>query len=124
MRIFIVGVFAVFAAHASGAADGPKNPRAVVFLHQCQEIDPAVSGFSCAFDRDGLRIHWQKKTSDMTAKKRQRARYDFSRIALRYIELGGRRFTVRFAHWPPGQMRTCWRRKNVKYPAFWCTDPH
>ena len=120
MRAFGVALLA-FLSMPAVAGDEPRDPRAIVFLKECREIDPKVSGFACHFDREGMRVNWTEQTEKMPPDRRERARYDFSRIALRYIELGGVHFTVRFAHLPQ-KVRNCWRRKNARQADYYCVD--
>lgn len=96
--------------------------QATVFAHECKQIDPKMTGFECRFNEDGMQIYWHEKASSMKASRREAAVYEFERLALRYVELGGRHFKVRFSHWAPGKERNCWRRRNVKRADYYCVD--
>lgn len=107
-----------------------ESPRAVVFAQECKQVNAKEIGFECRFDPNkgaqtggaSMQIFWREKTSSMSAQRQEKAKAEFSRIALRYIELGGMHFTVRFAHWAPDKMRSCWKKKNVPYADFYCVD--
>lgn len=118
MRIVLAVLFLVAAAPAAAE----ESPRALVFDKECKQINPKVTGFECRFNQDGMQIYWHEKTGEMSPQRQQQAKTEFSRIALRYIELGGKHFTVSFSHWAPDKVRNCWRRRNVRYADYYCVD--
>ncbi len=115
--VLVVLMFTAAATHAE-----PASPPGIVFAQECKQIDPKVTGFECRFNEEGMQLQWHEKMSAMPAQRKERATYEFNQVALRYVELGGKHFTVRFAHWPSDKVRNCWRRKNKQYADYYCID--
>lgn len=115
-------LFALLAFVAVFPAAADESARAIVFKKECDQVDPKKTGFECRFNQEGMQLYWREKTDAMSPQRREKAKAEFSRVALRYIDLGGQHFTVRFAHWAPNQVRNCWRRKNVRYADYYCVD--
>jgi hypothetical protein len=120
MRAAVLAILTL--ATFTTAQGEPTTPRGIVFAQECKQVDAKATGFSCQLNEDGMQILWHEKTSAMPPQRKERAEYEFSRVALRYVELGGRHFTVRFAHWPADKVRNCWRRKNKPYADYYCID--
>lgn len=96
-----------------------RTPGAVVMEHECKQIDPLKTGFRCALRPAGMALHWTKKKAAMTAEGRERSTYEYSRITMRYFDLGGRHFDVTANHWPAGAKRECTIRPNR---TIFCAD--
>lgn len=98
------------------------GPGGTVFKYECGQIDPAVTHFECKFT-DRLYLRLLKKKTDLTPAQRKRADYEFERIALRYISLGGRHFEVTATFGPQDLKKICFARKNRKsYYCTYCTE--
>jgi hypothetical protein len=100
----------------------PKTPRGLIMAYECGQIDPRVTGFSCRFNEAGLSLRWHETTDSMPTDKQSRARYEFEKIALRYLDLGGRHFNVFRDQWPKDRKRICSKLKNFSYNTYTCVD--
>lgn len=99
-----------------------RTPRGYVIAYECKHIDPKVTGFSCRLEHGVMKIQLHTKQSDMTPEQRERANYEYYKIGLRYIQLGGRSFFVRADWWPPQKRRMCSRLRNTRIASFGCAD--
>lgn len=81
------------------------SPNAVVFAHECKSVNPEKSGLACGTWHGRMHLHWVKSKKEIEAV--QPAHYEYSRIIMRYFDLGGRHFDVTANHWKPGQMNSC-----------------
>lgn len=120
----IVILFAFLIAPVAQAAETykPKTSRGVVMAHECSQIDQRTTGFSCHFNGTGLLLRWHVKHEELPPARQSSAYYEFDKIALRYLELGGGSFSVMSDYWPAGKERVCASRKRGPRTAYLCRD--
>lgn len=90
----------------------PKTTRGKVFAYECQQVNNQHLGFTCVFDEGQLTLVRHERFDKMAPEKRKKAEYEFNRISLRYMELGGKTCTQRADFWPPNKARFCYRVHN------------
>jgi hypothetical protein len=120
-RLMLITLLAAVVAPFCAAASEP-TPRAIVMRYECQQIDPKLTGFSCRMESDGMYLRWHEKTSEMNESRKERALYEFNKIALRYLDLGGKQFEVAHDHWAANKKRICNRPKNWSDNSYTCSD--
>ncbi len=86
-------------------------PNAVVFAHECKAVDPSKTGIRCDIGNGVMQLRWVKR-ENKTAAQSEAAKYEYSRLIMRYFDLGGRHFDVRGDRWPSGVMKQCWISDN------------
>jgi len=93
-----------------------QTPRGTVFGYECKQVNKMKVGFSCQFKKNGdLHFQWHIKPASMSEAKRERPVYEFEKIALRYIQLGGKDFSIGFDHWTNNKVRHCYRKSDHHY---------
>lgn len=110
-------LFLVLALSASlSLAD--KSAQEMVFRDECAKLDKKAVGFECRSGDLGLEFYIYEPLSKLSAERKKSVETGLDRMALRYLELGGQRFTYQYA----GQSKKayCYRKKNVSYPDFYC----
>lgn len=98
-------------AQAAMAAE-PKTPRGQVFSYECRQVNDQRLGFTCAFKDGQLTLVRHERFDKMPSERRKKAEYEFDKITLRYMELGGTSYTQRADFWPTGKARICYRVNN------------
>ena len=121
MRYFLALLSLLLLASVSQAAE-PQTSRGIVMAYECEQIDPAATGFSCQFNNGHLRLQWHKNPDNMSKEKQKFALYQFNKIKLRFLSLGGRTFDVGFDSWPENAVRTCSNAKGHPWYETWCSD--
>lgn len=104
---------------------GADSPRAIVLAYECFHVDSAQTGFACSLDTDGsMKIIWHKNPRGMPPKQRGLALYEFSKIGLRFVQLGGDRFEVAFTHWTDKNRRRYCRvtRNRLDFSCVDCVE--
>lgn len=107
MRRFILLITALLLSVTAAHAWEPKTSRGKVFAYECQQVNNQHLGFTCVFDEGQLTLVRHERFDKMVAAKRKTAQYEFDKIAMRYLELGGRTYTQRADFWPPNTSRVC-----------------
>lgn len=120
MRRTIV-LFPILLAATAAQAE-PQTPRGEVLAYECEQIDPAETGFSCTFENGRINIQLHEKQDDMSKEKRKRSNYEFNKIALRYFEFGGSTFPVHADFWAANQYRGCGHAARQPWYVFICWD--
>ncbi len=95
------------------------SPNEIVFSHECKAINPEKTGIHCGIGNGVMQLRWVKRPTDNAAARSETAKYEYSRIVMRYFDLGGRHFEVRGDRWPAGRMRQCWIRHTR---SVYCTN--
>lgn len=121
MRRAITALVALLAM-AGAALAAEQQPRTIVMAYECKQIDPKVTGFSCQWGDLGMHLQWHENPDEMIPARRERALYEFNKIALRYVEMGGKRFEVGFDSWKKGDIRNCYPRPSKVEYDYYCTD--
>ncbi len=117
---YVLILFALLLIAAPALAAEPQSPRGIVMATECEQINPAETGFSCHFANGHINIQLHEKQSQMTEAKRKHAQYEFNKIALRYFELGGMTFPVHADFWPVNQYKSCGRSPRKPWFIFVC----
>ncbi|PLX49113.1 MAG: hypothetical protein C0613_08300 [Desulfobulbaceae bacterium] len=120
MTRHILFTIVILAVSAVAKAE-PQTPRGVVIAYECEQIDPNTTGFSCEFGAEGLTLIRHEPFESMTPDRQKLAEYEFAKIALRYMELGGRKYMQRADFWPSDRRRVCYRVDNLPYKIS-CDD--
>lgn len=101
-----------------------QTPRSTVLLYECKQVNKLNVGFTCGFNKDGeMHLQWHVKHTQLSKTERERSIYEFEKIALRYMHLGGRHFIVTFDHWAKGKERVCGRHPSKVFYKYICTGP-
>ncbi len=119
---YVLILFALLLIAAPALAAEPQSPRGIVFAHECKQVNPKVTGFSCEFNGGDLTIRFHEQQSQMSPERRELVKYEFTKIALRYFELGGTGFDVQADFWAPNQRRLCSHVKNRPFYVYGCSD--
>lgn len=125
LPIVILLAFLVAPVAQAGDAWQPKTSRGRVMAHECAQIDARVNGFTCHFNKGELRLHLHVKDEELerNPERKRQVYYALDKISLRYLELGGRGYTVVSDHWPAGRERICNRaHKRPHSLAVYCND--
>jgi len=117
MRIFLA--LLALTATGTGFAAEPTTPRGVVFAYECEQVNDLGLGFTCHFDPPQLTFRLNSR-ENMSPALRKRADYEFNKLGLRFIELGGKTFEVVADYWEKGQRRLCSRTSTGN--SFGCSD--
>ncbi|MEW6647186.1 MAG: hypothetical protein AB1450_08315 [Pseudomonadota bacterium] len=117
MRIILAAILA-----CAATAQAADTPRGLLFSYECKYVDTQVAGFSCHADKKPIRIQWHEELNKMTESQRERAVYEFTKLAMRYFELGGTTLEVRADHWPDNKRRFCTVARGRPYYAYGCRD--
>lgn len=115
MRPAILSTLLFLAAIAPAMADQPA--RAMLFHEECDKLDKKEAGFECR-DYYGFQIYIYERLNKLPPERAKKVETAVNRMALRYVELGGQHFTIRYAD--SKSFHNCWRKKNVSYPDFMC----
>lgn len=102
MRTLIAVGLTMFCLSAFAA-----TPNQVVFAHECKATNAANTGLRCGTSGGKMVLHWTKDKKGMTPAQIEAVDYEYSRIIMRYFDLGGRQFRVTAEHWPKGGVRYC-----------------
>ncbi len=119
---YVLILFALLLIAAPALAAEPRTSRGIVFAYECKQINPAETGFSCHFAEGHLRLQWHKNPDNISKEKREFALYQFNKIKLRFLSLGGKTFDVGFDSWPKNAVRTCSNAKGYPWYRTWCSD--
>ncbi|HJW80823.1 MAG TPA: hypothetical protein VJ396_01155 [Acidiferrobacterales bacterium] len=124
MRTALIIVLLALVAGAAQAEEVfvPQTARGRVMVHECKQVDARATGFSCHFNKDGMRLQFHENQDGMTPERKKKSRYEFDKIALRYLDLGGRHFEVTFDHWPANRKRLCTRPRGWSDNSYTCSD--
>ena len=78
--------------------------------HECAQIDPAKTGFSCSLsnmNQYGMQIHWREDPQKMTKERRADISHQRKIMALRFYQVGGRLVTITANHWSKDKAMQC-----------------
>lgn len=120
MRTFATLILVAFCT-AAGAEE--VSPRGAIIGYECTHA-PSDVGFTCSFNHANGYLHfqWHEKLTDMSDVRRERAWYEYSKLAVRYFELGGKSFDMHYDFWPANQVRQCSHIKGRPAYSFTCSD--
>lgn len=105
------------------ALQAAQTPRGTVFAYECKQVNKLKVGFTCHFKKNGeLHLQWHIKPAEMSEAERERPVYEFEKIAIRYMQLGGRDFGVGFDHWPKDKVRGCFHSKKNNHDYYCNSD--
>lgn len=121
-RYLLILIALLSVATVAQAEDPYRTPRGIAMAYECKQIDPKVTGFSCEFDRGKMVIRTHEDPSEMSQERRELSDYEFTKIALRYFELGGTGFDVTSDFWPKNKRSHCSLGKNRPYYDYGCSN--
>ncbi len=96
------------------------TPRDKVFVHECKATNSANTGLRCGISGGKMVLRWMKDKKGMTPAQIEAVDYEYSRIIMRYFDLGGRQFSVTAEHWPKGGIRYCSIRPSRAVHCYTC----
>lgn len=128
MKSILITTISILLMSAAQATPIAERPNHIVFMYECKHVDPTQTGFGCHATKQGIEFYWVKNLADMSADKKEYARYEFNRIALRFLSMGGKRFFIHEFGASKNKSRVCGpavedidgRRYHVNY-SFTCT---
>ena len=106
--LLVPALLLLLVAHTALAWE-PKTERGKVFAYECRQVNDQRLGFTCVFDKGQLTLVRHERFDKMAAERRKKAEYEFDKITLRYMELGGTSYTQHADFWPAGKARICYR---------------
>ena len=62
---YILILSALLLTVAPALAAEPHTSRGIVMAYECEQVDPAITGFSCQFKDGHLRLQWHKNPVNM-----------------------------------------------------------
>lgn len=106
MRTVIAFLAVLFAAAVQA-----DNLHGRLLVYECKQTDAAKDGFRCALEKlddgsAGLRVHL---VSEKDSPERQ---HKIDLLLVRYMDAGGKVWSVTADHWPKGSSLYCWKGKT------------
>lgn len=125
MHRYIFLLTALLAVATVAQAKEPQNHRGTVrgtvFAYECKQVNAMALGFTCEFKNGDLMFVRHERFDSMTPERHELADYEFSKISIRYMELGGKQYMQRADFWPSNKRRVCYRVDNLPYKIA-CDD--
>lgn len=96
------------------------GPAGTVFKYECEQANKLNVGFICK-GIDGRHLMINKTKKVVSPQKKKVSDYQFNKLILRYIELGGTYIHVTADFWPKNALRSCQATKNrTNYTCYDC----
>jgi len=97
------------------------GPARDVFMHECNQANNDNKGFKCQ-GIEGRYLNLQLLKKDMAPADKKHFKYEFNKLILRYIELGGTYIHITSKYWPQNSLRSCQATKDrTSYTCYGCT---
>ena len=99
----------------AGQIENRGTVRGIVFSYECKQANQMNLGFTCNFQKGKLTLVSHERFKEMAPDRRERAHYEYGKLALRFMQLGGRSYIERADYWNSDEYRICSRVDNIPY---------
>ncbi len=105
-RVIAVALLALFSVPAAAA----DNTAQATVRYECEQINPAVAGFSCSLAKigqHGMQIHFFEDPQKMSKERRAKSAYIGRTMIVRFFQVGGNRVTKTAEYWSKDKATQC-----------------